>query len=194
MKKVIRFLTSESFIFLAILCVLLSQILHTAHLFKQVSRINLTVTLGSWTFNGLNWLHALVCASAIEAAILMFILNGKKRAAQLYALASFAGNLLYYQHWRDSMEALIASTLISGMLSGSIWYFSDLFVERLETAAEPLPETQMQTQTFPCPECGKVYTTEQQLRGHLSGHARQKKKAEEQEGPTKMLPLFEAVK
>jgi hypothetical protein len=188
MKNTIRFLRSESFIFLAILCVLVSQILHTAYLFKRVSRMNLAVDVRGWS-EGLNWLHALVCASAIEAAILMFILNGKKRAAQVYALASFAGNLLYYQHWQHSVEQLVASTLISAMLSGSIWYFSDLFVERLQTGEEPLAEGQ---QAFICPECDKSYPTEQQLRGHLSGHARQKKKTEEE--PAKVLPLFEGAR
>jgi hypothetical protein len=93
MRNIIRFLRSESFIFTAILCVLVSQILHTAYLFKAVSRMNLSFDVGGWQFTGFNWLHAFLCASAIEAAILMFILNGKKRAAKIYALASFAGNL-----------------------------------------------------------------------------------------------------
>jgi signal transduction histidine kinase len=67
----------------------------------------------------------------------MFILNGKKASAKVYALTSFASNLWYYHHWPDSYEQLIASTLISAMLSGSIWYFSDLFVERLSGKASP---------------------------------------------------------
>jgi hypothetical protein len=188
MRNIIRFLRSESFIFTAILCVLVSQILHTAYLFKAVSRMNLSFDVGGWQFSGFNWLHAFLCASAIEAAILMFILNGKKRAAKIYALASFAGNLLYYQHWNNSVESLVASTLISAMLSGSVWYFSDLFVEKLETEEEaPQP-----LESYTCPECGKSYPTEQQLRGHLSGHARQKRKPAEEEEPAKVLPLFEA--
>ncbi len=150
--------------------------------------MNLSFNVGSWQFSGFNWLHAFLCASAIEAAILMFILNGKKRAAKLYALASFAGNLLYYGHWKDSVESLVASTLISAMLSGSVWYFSDLFVEKLHSVEESpqVPES------YICPECGKSYPSEQQLRGHLSGHARQKKKPTEEEEHTKVLPLIEA--
>lgn len=147
----------------------------------------MAIQIGEFHFQGLGWLHALLCAAAIEAAILMFIINGKSRAAQIYAFASFAGNLLYYQHWHDSIEQLIASTLISAMLSGSIWYFSDLFVEKL-TFAEKLEETLHQnaqafstSKLFPCPECGKTYETEQQLRGHLSGHARRDKKKAEKE-------------
>ncbi len=56
------------------------------------------------------------------------------------------------------------------MLSGSVWYFSDLFAEKLETGEETVEVPEH----YACPECGKSYPTEQQLRGHLSGHARQK--------------------
>jgi hypothetical protein len=137
----------------------------------------------------------------------MFIINGKSRAAQIYAFASFAGNLLYYQHWHDSIEQLLASTLISAMLSGSIWYFSDLFVEKL-TFAEKLEETVQKnaeavstsnSKLFTCPECHKTYETEQQLRGHLSGHARRDKKKAEKEAEStpavtySTLGIFEGV-
>jgi hypothetical protein len=191
MQSIIRYLRSESFIFTAIICVLFSQIMHTAFLFKRVSRLDLTVRIGEYTFEGLGWLHALLCATAIEAAILMFIINGKSKAAQIYAFASFAGNLLYYQHWHDSIEQLIASTLISAMLSGSIWYFSDLFVEKLalqEKPADATPQEAMESaQLFSCPECGQGYATEQQLRGHLSGHARRSRKMVEQTTTSSVL-------
>ncbi len=183
MQSIIKYLRCESFIFTAILCVLFSQILHTAYLFNEVSRLSLTVKIGEYQFKGLGWLHAIICAVAIEGAILMFIINGKKKAAQIYAFASFASNLLYYQHWHDSIEQLIASTLISAMLSGSIWYFSDLFVEKLASQenelADKLEENKeivMVSKVFTCLECGQSYETEQKLRGHLSGHARRAKK------------------
>lgn len=182
MQSIIRYLRSESFIFAAILCVLFSQILHTAYLFNEVSRLSLSI--GSYSLKGLSYIHALICAIAIEGAILMFIINGKKKAAQIYAFASFMSNLLYYRHWHDSLEQLIASTLISAMLSGSIWYFSDLFVEKLKAGEKPEEQTPdknlvalVKPKPFACNECGQVYATEQQLRGHLSGHARRAKKS-----------------
>jgi hypothetical protein len=61
--------------------------------------------VGGYSLKGLSYLHALICALAIEGAILMFIINGKKKAAQIYAFASFVSNLLYYQHWHDSIRA-----------------------------------------------------------------------------------------
>jgi hypothetical protein len=191
MQSIIRYLRSESFIFTAIICVLFSQILHTAYLFKRVSRLDLAFQIGGYTFQGLGWLHALLCATAIEVAILMFIINGKSRAAQIYAFASFAGNLLYYQHWHDSIEQLIASTLISAMLSGSIWYFSDLFVEKLHLCVEKPPEMEI-PKNYSCPECGKTYDTEQQLRGHLSGHARRDKKNTEKEADNFQMAAYQA--
>jgi hypothetical protein len=156
--------------------------------------------VGGYSLKGVSYLHALICALAIEGAILMFIINGKKKAAQIYAFASFVSNLLYYRHWHDSLEQLFASTLISAMLSGSIWYFSDLFVEKLK-AGEKLAEESvddkepalvtMAPPTFPCPECGQAYATEQQLRGHLSGHARRAKKRAELISPE--VPAVEQV-
>ena len=136
MKKVIYFMRSESFIFISVLCVLTGQILHTVYLFEGLRRIDLSFTANGYETPVLNWIHAFLCASAVEAAILMFLINGKKIAAQIYALASFATNILYYHYWNGSIPEIISSTIISGMLSGSIWFFSDLFAEKIQLALE----------------------------------------------------------
>jgi hypothetical protein len=79
-----------------------------------------------------NWLHAFIFALAIEAAILMFILNGKRLPSKIYAIGSLATNLLYYKTWQLPLPDLLTSSLISCMLAGSIWFFSDLFAEKIE--------------------------------------------------------------
>jgi hypothetical protein len=58
---------------------------------------------------------------------------------------------------------------------------------------EGAPHEQSPALSFQCPECGKQYPTEQQLRGHLSGHARQKKKPLEEE-PARVFRLFDGAK
>jgi hypothetical protein len=85
------------------------------------------------------------------------------------------------------------------MLSGSIWYFSDLFVEKLKEG-DKFTEEQVDDKgmamvtvappTFPCLECGQTYATEQQLRGHLSGHARRAKKRAELISTEAPVPHF----
>jgi hypothetical protein len=141
MKKIIQFLRSESFIFISVICVLLGQILHTAYLFESLRRADLTFQIDGYNYGALNWMHGVVCAAAIEAAMLMFLINGKKNAAKVYAIASFAVNVLYYQAWEASIPQIVASTLISGMLSGSIWFFSELFAERINALdGQPIAE------------------------------------------------------
>lgn len=132
MKSTIAFLRSESFVFIALIFIILGQMLHTAYLFETVRRADLTISLANENWSGLNWAHAIICAFAIEAAILMFILHGKKLVGQFYALASFASNLLYYNHWEASIDMIATSVLISAMLSGSIWFFSELLTEKLD--------------------------------------------------------------
>ncbi len=131
MRTIIQFLRSESFIFIAVLCVLIGQILHTAYLFETLRIADLSFSIGAYDFKVLNWLHGVICAAAIEAAMLMFLINGKKSASKIYALASFAVNILYYQAWENSIPQMVASTLVSAMLSGSIWFFSDLFADKI---------------------------------------------------------------
>lgn len=131
MRKIVLFLKSDSFIFISVLFVLTGQTLHTLSLFESLRRVDLTFTANGQQIFALNWIHAFLCAAAVEAAILMFLINGKKVAANIYALASFATNILYYHYWDGKIEDLVSSTLLSAMLSGSIWFFSGLFAEKV---------------------------------------------------------------
>ena len=132
MKKVISFLKSETLVFLTLICVLIAQIVHTMYIFESIRRADLGIQLGGETYNIFNWVHALIFAVSVEAAILMFILNGKRLPSKLYAVVAFATNILYYGSWELSVPAMVASVIASSMLSGSIWFFSDLFAEKVE--------------------------------------------------------------
>jgi hypothetical protein len=131
MRKTVQFLKSDSFIFISVLFVLTGQTLHTLTLFESIRRTDLSFNANGENIVAFNWLHAFLCAAAIEAAILMFLINGKKVAANLYAIASFAVNILYYHYWTGTIDQIVASTLLSAMLSGSIWFFSGLFAEKI---------------------------------------------------------------
>ena len=132
MKKIIDFLKSETLVFLTLVFVLVAQIVHTMYIFERIRVADLSFNLGEWKITALNWTHALIFAVAIESAILMFILNGKRLPSKIYAVASFATNILYYGTWKLGIPEMVASVIASSMLAGSIWFFSDLFAEKIE--------------------------------------------------------------
>jgi hypothetical protein len=132
MKKIIDFLKSETLVFLTLVFVLVAQIIHTMYIFERIRVADMSFTLGAWKITAFNWTHALIFAVAIESAILMFILNGKRLPSKIYAVASFATNVLYYGTWKLNIPDMLATIIASSMLAGSIWFFSDLFAEKIE--------------------------------------------------------------
>ena len=132
MKKTVEFLRSEAFVFLTLLAVITSQVVHTMHLFETVRVFDLSFDVNGEHITAPNWIHAFIFAIAIESAILMFILNGKRLPSKIYAIGSLATNLLYYKAWQQNLSAMATSVLISAMLAGSIWFFSDLFAEKVD--------------------------------------------------------------
>jgi hypothetical protein len=132
MKKIIDFLKSETLVFMTLLFVLIAQIVHTMYVFEQIRVADLSFEFDGVKINALNWTHALIFAVSIEAAILMFILNGKRLPSKIYAVASLSTNILYYGTWTLSIPHMVASIIASSMLAGSIWFFSDLFAEKID--------------------------------------------------------------
>lgn len=132
MKRIVNFLKSETLVFLTLICVLVAQIVHTMYIFEHIRVADMSFVIGGYHVTALNWTHAFIFAVAIEAAILMFILNGKILPSKIYAVASFASNILYYGTWKLAIPEIVATIIASGMLAGSIWFFSELFAEKIE--------------------------------------------------------------
>jgi hypothetical protein len=132
MKRIIDFLKSETLVFMTLLFVLIAQVVHTMYIFEQIRVADMSFVVGGEKINALNWTHALIFAVSIEAAILMFILNGKRLPSKIYAVASLSTNILYYGTWTLPVPTMIASIIASAMLAGSIWFFSDLFAEKID--------------------------------------------------------------
>jgi signal transduction histidine kinase len=132
MKRVINFLKSETFVFLTLVFVLVAQIIHTMYIFETIRVADMSFTIAGYHVTTFNWVHALIFAVSIESAILMFILNGKRLPSKIYAVASWATNILYYGTWKLSYPEMAATIIASSMLAGSIWFFSDLFAEKIE--------------------------------------------------------------
>jgi hypothetical protein len=132
MKKIIDFLKSETLVFLTLVFVLIAQIIHTMYIFERIRVADMSFTFGGFRITALNWTHALIFAVSIEAAILMFILNGKRVPSKIYAIASWLTNILYYGTWKLPYPEMCATIIASSMLAGSIWFFSDLFAEKID--------------------------------------------------------------
>lgn len=132
MKKIIDFLKSETLVFLTLVFVLIAQIVHTMYIFERIRVADMSFQFGDWNITAFNWAHALIFSVSIESAILMFILNGKRLPSKIYAVASLATNILYYGTWKLAIPEMVASVIASSMLAGSIWFFSDLFHEKIE--------------------------------------------------------------
>lgn len=132
MKKIVDFLKSETLVFLTLAFVLVAQIIHTMYIFEKIRVADLSFEFGGMHITAFNWIHAFIFAVSIEAAILMFILNGKRLPSKIYAIASFATNILYYGTWDLPIPSMVATIIASSMLAGSIWFFSDLFAEKIE--------------------------------------------------------------
>jgi hypothetical protein len=132
MKKIIDFLKSETLVFLTLLFVLIAQIVHTMYVFEQIRVADMSFEIAGVKISAFNWIHALIFSVSIEAAILMFILNGKRLPSKIYAVASLSTNILYYGTWTLSIPHMVASIIASSMLAGSIWFFSDLFAEKID--------------------------------------------------------------
>lgn len=132
MKKIIDFLKSETLVFLTLVMVLIAQIIHTMYIFERIRVADMSFTIGGWNITAFNWTHALIFSVSIESAILMFILNGKRLPSKIYAVATFATNILYYGTWKLPIPELCATVIASSMLAGSIWFFSDLFAEKID--------------------------------------------------------------
>lgn len=132
MKRIVNFLKSETLVFLTLVFVLVAQVVHTMYIFERIRVADMSFVIGDYHITALNWTHAFIFAVAIEAAILMFILNGKILPSKIYAVASFASNILYYGTWKLAIPEIVATIIASGMLAGSIWFFSELFAEKIE--------------------------------------------------------------
>src|SRR4051812_43824929 len=111
MKKIVDFLKSETLVFLTLAFVLVAQIIHTMYIFEKIRVADMSFDIGGWHITAFNWMHAFIFAVSIEAAILMFILNGKRLPSKIYAVASFATNILYYGTWNLSIPAMVATVI-----------------------------------------------------------------------------------
>src|SRR5690349_5494968 len=131
MNKLVTYLESKDVVFHSALALIILYVPHAGHLFKQIEHLDMTI----YGFNFMNWAYGIALAAVIELLILIFIINGYRRAGKAYALISFFINALYYDYWfvaienptMQNIKLAAASFLICLMHSFAIWQLSDLF-------------------------------------------------------------------
>jgi len=186
MNTIILFLKSEKFIFAALLCVLLGQVVNFAFVFSQANP-----ALLSQFRPELAWVYAILCACGLEMAILISILEGNRWVAAGFAGGFLTINLCWnYQIFEQPLPLAIAKAMIYAMLSISVWFFSDIIGKRIsdeklirkiksETTpkARPVPTARPVDQPGPavlladqeaiaCPDCGKAVKNQHALNAH----------------------------
>ncbi len=134
MDTVLDVLRSPGAMMVALVLALTAQGKHTADVFTYYSHPGTPV-----------WL-SYVFAGAVEVAVLLFVLNKHKLISYLFAVATFATNMVYYAIGGVDMTsvALVPVVLLSALLPGVIVGYSHTIAENTikgETHATTAPAT-----------------------------------------------------
>jgi len=134
MDTVLDVLRSPGAMMVALVLALTAQGKHTADVFTYYSHAGTPV-----------WL-SYVFAGAVEVAVLLFVLNKHRTISYLFAVATFATNMVYYAIGGVDMTsvALVPVVLLSALLPGVIVGYSHTIAEntvRDETPAYAAPAT-----------------------------------------------------
>jgi hypothetical protein len=119
MNRILDALRSPGAMMIALMLALVAQGKHTADVFTYFSHAGTPV-----------WL-SYVFACAVEVAVLLFVLNKHKLISYVFAVATFATNMVYYAIGGVDMQsvALVPVVLLSALLPGVIVGYSHTIAE-----------------------------------------------------------------
>jgi hypothetical protein len=130
----------------ALVLILLCTVKHSAWVYLQISPFNFPAP---W-----DWVYACVIVLALDIAVLIFAIHGRRITAGIYAGLIFLTNLLYYlpSTWWITEAKVLGMLIFAGMFSYAVFIFSELFVQDVEKdwkirrkqsrkKSENLPET-----------------------------------------------------
>lgn len=105
---------------LAVIFALMTQISHASYVFRVIARGDSVL---------INTVSSYIFAVALELAIYIFTMKGKKQVALFFALISTSINLLYYFYEPSLSREFIGMLVISPIIPMTIWFYSDLIKE-----------------------------------------------------------------
>lgn len=131
MDSILNALRSPGAMMVALVLALLAQGEHTAQVFAYFSHSN-------GNGNGTQLL-AYAFAAAVEVAVLLFVLRGHKLISYVFAVATFATNMVYYAIGGIDLQsvALVPVVLLSALLPGVIIGYSHTIAETPKSNATP---------------------------------------------------------
>lgn len=98
-----------------IICALLTQISHAAHVFYLIGEQGDFANFMSWVF-----------AISLETSIYVFTMYGKRNTALFFGCISWAINILYYWQQPAITQAFVAMNVISPIIPITIFFYSEL--------------------------------------------------------------------
>lgn len=113
-------ITITQLIKVAVIFALMTQISHASYVFRVIARGDSTI---------INTVSSYIFAIALELAIYIFTMKGKKQVALFFAIISTSINLLYYFYEPTLSREFIGMLVISPIIPMTIWFYSDLIKE-----------------------------------------------------------------
>jgi hypothetical protein len=107
---------------ITIICALLTQINHAAHVFYILSSPGTYSLIMSWVF-----------AVSLEASVYLFTMYGKKNTAIFFGIVSWSVNILNYWFEAGFTQQFVAMNIISPIIPITIYFYSELIQKERKT-------------------------------------------------------------
>lgn len=115
-------MSKRTLIRITIICALLTQINHAAHVFYILSTPNIYSLIMSWVF-----------AVSLEASVYLFTMYGRKNTALFFGIVSWSLNILYYWFDVGFTQEFVAMNIISPIIPITIYFYSELIQKEKRT-------------------------------------------------------------
>jgi hypothetical protein len=115
-------MNKRTLIRITIICALLTQINHAAHVFYILSPPSTYSLIMSWVF-----------AISLEASVYLFTMYGRKNTAIFFGIVSWSLNILYYWFGVGFTQEFVAMNIISPIIPITIYFYSELIQREKRT-------------------------------------------------------------
>jgi hypothetical protein len=105
----------KTLIRITIICALLTQINHAAHVFYILSVPSTYALVMSWVF-----------AVSLETSVYLFTMYGRRNTAIFFGVVSWSLNILYYWFEVGFTQQFVAMNIISPIIPMTIYFYSEL--------------------------------------------------------------------
>ena len=105
----------KTLIRITIICALLTQISHAAHVFYILAVPSTYVFIMSWVF-----------AISLETSVYLFTMYGRRNTAIFFSVVSWSLNILYYWFEVGFTQQFVAMNIISPIIPITIYFYSEL--------------------------------------------------------------------